>query len=85
MNPLVERALPSDFRRFDRSEVETSISERFAKIAARHASRVAIADGEVAVTYAELDRESNRVAHTLLEKLGRAPEPLALQIGRAHV
>jgi amino acid adenylation domain-containing protein len=78
VDPLVDRALPSDFRPFDRSELETSLPERFAKIAARYGSRVAIDDGEVEVTYAELDRGSNRVAHTLLERLGRGPEPLAL-------
>jgi amino acid adenylation domain-containing protein len=76
--PIFDEALPHDFRPFDRSDVETSLAARFAMIAARYASRVAIEDGEVETTYADLDRESNRVAHTLLDKLGRGREPVAL-------
>jgi len=78
VDPLIDRALLGDFRLFDRSEIETSLPKRFAKIVAEHASRVAIRDGEADVTYAELDRESNRIAHTLLETLGRGREPVAL-------
>ncbi len=78
MNPAIALALPADFRRFEHAEVETSLAARFADTAARYASRIAIEDGETRVTYADLDRESNRVAHTLLERLGRDREPIVL-------
>jgi amino acid adenylation domain-containing protein len=78
MDASIDRILPADFRRFERSEVESSLPARLDRIVAKYPAQVAIEDGDVEVTYAELDRESNRVAHRLLEELGGDPEPIAL-------
>ena len=78
MDAAIDRTLPADFCRFERSDVETSLPARLDHIVARYPSQVAIEDGDIKVTYAELDRESNRVAHRLLEELGGDPEPIAL-------
>src|SRR5262245_60506100 len=78
MDASIDRILPSDFRRFERREVETSLPARLDRIVERYPSQVAIEDGDVKVTYADLDRESNRVAHRLLDELGGDPEPVAL-------
>ncbi len=47
----------------------------FSEVAYRWPGRVAISDGGRTLTYAELDRQSNRLAHRLVE-LGAGPETL---------
>ncbi|OLF16235.1 non-ribosomal peptide synthetase [Actinophytocola xanthii] len=52
-----------------------TITELFARQAARTPHAVAVTDGDRALTYAELDVLSNRLAHALLER-GAGPERL---------
>ena len=54
----------------------------FARAAHRHADRVAVTDGSVQLTYAELDRRSNRLAHLLAARGVRREDRVGLYIGR---
>ena len=58
--------------------VETSLVGRFEKIVRQQPHRVAVKMGEVAVTYAELNAMSNRVARAILAARSSDPEPIAL-------
>jgi len=61
---------------FPESEYETSIPACFEKIVARYPDRLAVVDDQRSLTYAELNRAANRLAHGLLDKLGPGPEPI---------
>lgn len=51
------------------------LHEVFAETAARHSDSVAVTDGDRALTYAQLDRTANRLAHRL-KAYGAGPEQL---------
>ncbi|HUO66626.1 MAG TPA: AMP-binding protein [Gammaproteobacteria bacterium] len=73
-----QAALPEYPRTFDKRETEGTLVERFDKIVARHADRLAIDDGRRALTYAQLGDETDRLAGALVDRLGPAAEPVAL-------
>ena len=60
------------------TEVEESIPQRFARIVARHANRVAVSTNRTEWTYAELDQRSNGLAAQILERSDGNLEPVAL-------
>lgn len=62
---------------FTQEEVEQSIPERFEKIVRMYPNRLAVKMGE-SLTYDELNRYANRIAHAILEKRGLGSEPIAL-------
>ncbi len=66
---------------FPKSALEQSIPARFEQQAAAHPNRIAIEDSEAALTYRELNRLSNRIAHAVLAVRGEVPEPVALLLG----
>ncbi len=66
------------FVEFAKDEIEQSIAGRFEKIAQRYADARAIKSRTQTLTYDELNRAANRVAHALLERRGPANEPVAL-------
>ncbi|HKZ07858.1 MAG TPA: non-ribosomal peptide synthetase, partial [Methylomirabilota bacterium] len=66
------------FEPFARADLEGSLVTRFARQVARHGGRLAVKMGTHALTYAELDRAANQIAHTLLARLGSSNEPVAL-------
>ena len=63
---------------FPLEDVEGSIPERFARQVRRWPDRVAVAASGRRVTYAELDRAANRVAHAVLAHRGPGEESIAL-------
>ena len=65
-------------RSFDPSEIEQSISDRFAKIAVAHRDRIAVSAGATRLTYGDLDAASNRIAHQILDRRGDGAEPVCL-------
>ena len=73
-----QAALPDYPGTFDERETEGTITERFDKIVALHANRLAIDDGRRALTYGELDEATDRLARMLVDRLGPAAEPVAL-------
>ncbi|WP_399084573.1 amino acid adenylation domain-containing protein [Streptomyces sp. BBFR2] len=56
----------------------TTLHQLFAETAARHPGRTAVSDGTRALTYAELDRAANRLAHTLVRSGVRPGQLVAL-------
>ena len=65
---------------FPREEIEQSIPARFEKQVARYGLRPAVSAGNCELSYAELNSWANRIAHTILQSRGGAPEPVALLI-----
>ncbi|MEU2665524.1 amino acid adenylation domain-containing protein [Micromonospora sp. NPDC007220] len=57
------------------SPVKEAIPAAFAAVVADHSDAVALAHGDTRLTYAELDRRANRMAHHLVD-LGVGPESL---------
>ncbi len=66
------------FVEFPQEDVETSIPERFEKIARTYPNRIAVKINDRFVTYDELNKSANRVARALLEKLGRGNRPVVV-------
>jgi amino acid adenylation domain-containing protein len=73
-----QAALPDYPDTFSARESEGTITERFDKIVALHPNRLAIDDGRRTLTYNELDRASDQLARTLVDRLGPGAEPVAL-------
>lgn len=63
---------------FPDSEVEQSIGQRFEKMVERHPDRLAVQSGEMVVSYAELNRMVNRIAHSILACPDLSTRPIAL-------
>jgi amino acid adenylation domain-containing protein len=63
---------------FQRSEIEQSISDRFEKQVRDHSNRLAVRAKERALTYDELNRSANCVAHAILAREKQAEGPIAL-------
>jgi amino acid adenylation domain-containing protein len=63
---------------FPIEDVETSIPARFEKIVRKHANRLAVKMGDESLTYDELNRYANRIAHTILDRRGPGSEPIGL-------
>ena len=65
-----------------REQLEETLVERFEKIAHLYPHCIALKLGEVAVSYAELNGLSNRVARAILAERSSDPEPVGLFFGR---
>jgi amino acid adenylation domain-containing protein len=73
------KARPGDaFVRFDKSEIEQSIPERFEQQVQRHGDRTAIRSARESLSYAALNHASNRVARAILSRRDDRNEPVAL-------
>ena len=70
------------FVEFPIEDIETSIPARFEKIAGMFPDRTAITTRFQSLTYDELNRLANRLAHELLAQRGNTSEPVALFLGR---
>lgn len=66
------------FVEFPREDVEKSVSERFEKIVYRYPNRLAIKTHHRSVTFNELNRVANRIAHGIVKKHGLTKEPIGL-------
>jgi amino acid adenylation domain-containing protein len=66
------------FTPFDPGDVEGTIPARFEAQARRHADRPAVVTPGRRLTYGEVDREANRVAHAVLDGPGDPGAPVAL-------
>jgi len=67
-----------EFVEFPEADVETSIPARFEKMVRLHPDRVAVKMAIHGLTYDELNRAANRVAHAILEKGAGGSEPITL-------
>ncbi|MST95141.1 MAG: amino acid adenylation domain-containing protein, partial [Pedosphaera sp.] len=78
---LDEQLRPGNpFVPFAREELEQSLAARFEKTVARFPERLAVKSGATAWTYRELNRRANRIAHAILERLGKRSEPVCLMM-----
>ncbi len=66
------------FVEFRKEEIEQSIPERFEKMVRMYPNRLAVKTRSHALTYDELNKTANRVAHTVLAKCGNKNQSIAL-------
>ncbi len=66
------------FVEFTQDEIEQSIPDRFEKIARLYPDRLAVKTRKRVLTYDDLNQAANRVAHAVIERRGKANEPIAL-------
>ena len=66
------------FVEFRKEEIQQSIPSRFAQQVRRFPHHIAVQTRAAQITYEELDRFSNRIAHVVLEKCGAKTAPIAL-------
>jgi len=66
------------FIEFRKTEIEQSITDRFEEQVRRHSRRLAIKTKSQTLTYQQLNAASNRVAHSILARLGDTDRPVAL-------
>src|SRR5262245_34604732 len=59
-------------------EIEQSIPDRFEEIVRRYPDRCAVKAGVRALTYDQLNRAANRIAHAIIARHGERSEPIAL-------
>ncbi|MEZ4219035.1 MAG: amino acid adenylation domain-containing protein [Myxococcota bacterium] len=73
VDPRSDRAAHRDgASRIDRADAR-SLRSGFLRAAERHASRVALVARDDAVSYGELASDARRIAHAIVDRLGRAP------------
>src|SRR5262245_24344092 len=83
--PPAHRIQPADSHiRFERQEIEQSITDRFEEIVARHPKRIAVKWQDCEVDYDGLNEAANKLAHTILEERGAAQEPVGLLLKQEH-
>jgi amino acid adenylation domain-containing protein len=68
------------FVRFEKHEVEQSVTDRFEKIVRLHGERLAVKSPTGQLTYNELNQIANRVAWSLLDERGDGQEPVGLLV-----
>ena len=74
-----ERVRPTNpFIEFKKEEIEQSIPERFEQMVRLYPDRIAVKTKDHALTYDELNKAANRVAHAILSQYGKRGEPIAL-------
>ena len=69
-----------DFVPIRPDEIEDSLTARFARQVRARGKNIAVKYGDEAITYEELDRQSNRIANTLLARCGDRAQPIVLLI-----
>ena len=74
---------PLGFREFPKSEIEQAVCTRFEEQARRFASRPALDADSREVSYGDLDRDANRIAHQILASCGPGEGRVALIFRRA--
>jgi amino acid adenylation domain-containing protein len=68
----------NDFVRFEKADVEHSISDRFEQQVRLFPQKVAVKTTSDSLTYAQLNALANRIAHLTLARRGNGNEPVAL-------
>jgi amino acid adenylation domain-containing protein len=75
----------TDFIRFERSEIEQTITSRFEQQVRRNPEKLALKTTRDSYTYSELNAQANRIAHLIAETHGSSNEPVALLFGQDAV
>src|SRR5262245_19638566 len=66
------------FEPFAIEDIEQSVPARFEQQVDRHADRIAVRTPAETLTYADLDRLANRIAHAILARAGEGGAPVAI-------
>lgn len=66
------------FVEFNKADIEQSIADRFERQVRQYPDRIAVKTHSRELTYDELNRASNRLAHGILAQGGKANEPIVL-------
>ena len=72
------RYMKNDFTPFDKANLVSSIPKVFEHQVAIGPGRIAVATKGQSLSYDDLNRWSNRIAHAVLRALGEREEPVAL-------
>jgi amino acid adenylation domain-containing protein len=64
------------------ADAPSPLLRRIAQHASASASRLAVSDGRLALSYDELDRHSNQIAHAVVSRIGTTPTRVALLFSR---
>lgn len=73
------------FVEFPKTDIDTSVSGRFEKVAAMYPDRVAVRIANEPMTYDELNTAANRLAHAILAERPDRQEPVAIFLERSAV
>ena len=71
-----------NFIEFRKEEIEQSIPERFEEQVRKHPDRLAVKTPEKELSYFELNKAANQVAHAILAQRGQGPEPVPLLLNQ---
>ena len=66
------------FAQFKKADIEQSIPARFEQQAEKYPDRLAVKNGGLTLSYAELNRAANRLAHAIIARRGTNQESVAL-------
>jgi amino acid adenylation domain-containing protein len=79
--------VPKDYIPFDESEIDASIVARFENRVKRYPQSIALRSEDQQLTYDQLNRAANRVAHAILAERGEGSEPVPfiLEHGQAGI
>ncbi len=72
------RGAPLSFVKFKKEDIEQSIPARFEQQVARHPDRMAVKTKRYELSYATLNRATNRLGRAILAQRGNREEPVAL-------
>lgn len=68
---------------FPIEDVETSIPERFEKMASLHSNKIAVQTENEKITYHELNIAANRIARRILDRQGDSSEPIGILLEKS--
>ena len=75
-NPLLKPI--AAFVPFDNAAIEQTLFQRFEQQVMLFPDKIAVKTNNGSLTYQELNRAANRIAHALVERCGNAAEPIAI-------
>ena len=67
-----------DFLPFEKDHIEQAISDRFEQQARRYPNKLAVKTTQESITYNQLNRLSNQIAHKILMDCGEKNDPVVL-------
>lgn len=76
--PVYVNGPTNPFPEFDKEETEQSIPDRFEQQVKRFSERIAIKSSSCQISYSELNKSANRIAHTLIAQCDETETPVAL-------
>src|SRR5262245_36175435 len=76
----IEAPKSSSFIKYERAELDQSVSDRFEKVVAICPDRLAVKGAGAGLSYRALNRAANRVAHVLLDRSRETQESVGLLV-----